>query len=356
MKYISYIYVIGAAQGFILAIALLLKKVNVHSNKVLAVWLLLLVFDLTMKLVYLNNPNTAWLPGYILIQFFPFLYGSFFYLYVRSIAVNRQFRWSDVIHFAGFAVMAGLNLHWIFNPWENGPRAFTYFDLTLYLYSVSYVMAGLYVIRRYRQSLEQQQSNTDGIALVWIDVMAYFQVLIWFIAVTQWLVPIKAYDVWIIYIAVAGWMTAMGYLALLQQNIKPLDNFESPKRIDNERFPEVDKKLTQLMDQDQLYLDPTLNIGQLAKKSGYPEYLVSLVINQLHQLTFREYINQLRIEAAEKMLQDSRNKNTILNIAYDCGFTSKSTFNNAFKRILHKTPSEFRAAKQAMNVVDGDKG
>jgi len=288
MIYISYIYVIGAAQGFILAIALLLKKVNPHSNRVLAVWLFLLVFDLVMKLVHWNNPDTIWLPAYVLIQFFPFLYGSFFYLYVRTIAVKRQFMWSDVIHFLGFVVMAGLNLHWIFNPWENGPRAFAYFDLSLYLYSVSYVLAGLFVIRRYRKSLEQQQSNTDGISLIWVDVMAYFQALIWFIAVSQWLVPIKAYDGRVIYIAVASWMAVMGYLALLQQNIKPLNTIDTPKKVDNERFPEVDTKLTQLMGEDRLFLDPTLNMGQLAKKTGYPEYLVSLVINQMHQQTFRE--------------------------------------------------------------------
>ncbi|MGJ8663428.1 MAG: helix-turn-helix domain-containing protein, partial [Marinicella sp.] len=336
MKYIIYLYVIGAAQGFILAIALLLKKVNQHSNKVLAVWLLLLGFDLLMKVVYLNNQNTDLLPAYVLVQFFPFLYGSFFYIYVRTITVKRPFIWRDVIHFMGFFIMVGLNLHWIFNPWENTPRAFAYFDLTLYLYSVSYVLAGLMRIKRYRLQLEQEQSNTDGISLVWIDVMAYFQALIWFIAVTQWLVPIKAYNVWIIYLAVAVWMTVMGYLALLQQNIQPLQQVVPPQKIDNERFPEVNAKLSQLMDQDHLFLDPTLNIGRLAKKSGYPEYLVSLVINQIHGKPFREYINQLRIQAAKEMLEDTNNGSTILNIAYDCGFTSKSTFNTAFKRIMQQ--------------------
>lgn len=356
MKYIIYLYVIGAAQGFILAIALLLKKVNQHSNKVLAVWLLLLGFDLLMKVVYLNNQNTDLLPAYVLVQFFPFLYGSFFYIYVRTITVKRPFIWRDVIHFMGFFIMVGLNLHWIFNPWENTPRAFAYFDLTLYLYSVSYVLAGLMRIKRYRLQLEQEQSNTDGISLVWIDVMAYFQALIWFIAVTQWLVPIKAYNVWIIYLAVAVWMTVMGYLALLQQNIQPLQQVVPPQKIDNERFPEVNAKLSQLMDQDHLFLDPTLNIGRLAKKSGYPEYLVSLVINQIHGKPFREYINQLRIQAAKEMLEDTNNGSTILNIAYDCGFTSKSTFNTAFKRIMQQTPSEFRAAMQVVDVDDGGKG
>ena len=252
-----------------------------------------------------------------------------------------------MVHFLGFILMAGVNLPWIFNPWDNGPRAFEYFDLTLYLYSVSYVLAGLFAIRRYRKRLEEQQSNTEGVSLLWIDVMAYFQALIWFIAVSQWLLPIPSYNIWIIYLAVAIWMTIMGYLALLQQNIKPLKKIHVPSNVEDERFPEVDAKLTKLMEKDHLYLDPTLNIGQLAKKSGYPEYLVSLVINQLHQQTFREYINELRVIAAKNLLQNPNNTQTILDIAYDCGFTSKSTFNSAFKRIVHSTPSEFKSAKQA---------
>ncbi len=354
MNYLTYIYIIGAAQGVILALALLLKKVNVRSNRVLAVWLLCLAFDITVKVLYSKDQITALLPAYTLVKFFPFLYGSFYYLYIRSIAVKQPLRWGDVIHFSGFLIMAGINWRWIVNPWVHGATGFAHFDLLLYLYSVTYVLAGLLTIRRYRRTLEQQQSNTDGISLLWIDVMAYFQVLIWFIAVSQWLLPIPGYNVSIIYMAVAIWMTVMGYLALMQQNIKPLKVITAPTEVEDGRFPDVDAKLQQLMQQQRLYLEPSLSIAQLAKKSGYPEYLVSLVINQVYQQTFREYINQLRIKAAASMLQDPANQQSILDIAYACGFTSKSTFNSAFKRILNMTPSQFKSELPSSgSAVDG---
>lgn len=342
----TYLYAIGAFQGLILAIALLAKKANANSNRVLALWMLCLVLDLTIKTIYFNNPATPLLPAYVAAHFFPFLYGSFYYLYVRTIALKMHFKWLDLVHFLGFIFMAGINLPWIINPWENGPRNWISFDLTLYVYSVSYVIAGLVSIKKYRRKLHEQQSNTDGTSLLWIDVMAYFQVLIWFIAVTQWLVPIESYDVKVIYAAVAIYMMVMGYLALVQSNIQPLQDIETPKNVDDTRFPEVTVKLNHLMDEHQLYLEPALNIGQLAKKSGYPEYLVSLVINQVYQQTFREYINQLRIQAAAVMLEDQQNQSTILDIAYASGFTSKSTFNSAFKRLKNQTPSQFKAAQQ----------
>ncbi len=342
MMSFSYIYAIGAAQGLVLAIALWVKKVNIKSNRVLVIWMLCLVFDLSIKTIYLTNPSTRLLQLYTLAHFFPFLYGSFFYLYVRTISLKQDFVITDTIHFVGFIFMAGVNFHWILNPWEHVPRGWFSFDLSLYLYSVSYVIAGLISIKKYRRRLYQQQSNTDGVALLWIDVMAYFQVLIWFVAVSQWLLHVSYYNVWIIYAVVSIYMMVMGYLALLQPTIKPMKSLSVPNQMDDARFPQVSAKLELLMDQQKLYLDPGLNIGQLAKKSGYPEYLVSLVINQVKQLTFREYINQLRIEAAKSMLQDKESQQNILDIAYASGFTSKSTFNTAFKKMENMTPSQFK--------------
>lgn len=342
----AYLYAIGAAQGLILTIALWIRPVNVRSNRVLVIWMLVLIFDLIIKSIYFNNNQTPLLPIYTLAHFLPFLYGSFFYLYVRTIAVKKPLNWRDSVHFLGFVFMVGVNLHWITNPWENYPRPWISFDLALYLYSVSYVVAGLVTIRKYRKTLEQQQSNIDGIALIWIDVMAYSQVVIWLIAVSQWLIPIENYNVWVIYSAVAIYIIVMGYMALIQPTVQPLQKIEAPKEVDDSRFPEVSTKLNQLMNDQQLFLEPTLNIGQLSKKAGYPEYLISQVINQVHQQTFREYINQLRIGAAEAMLSDEQNNSTILDIAYASGFTSKSTFNSAFKRLNHQTPSQFRTAKQ----------
>src|SRR6185312_15333461 len=119
------------------------------------------------------------------------------------------------------------------------------------------------------------------------------------------------------------------------------------------RFPAVEARLAQLMDgDDALYREPALTIGQVAKRSGYPEYLVSAVINRRFGGTFWDYINRLRVEAVRAHLADRGDARTILDIAYDCGFTSKSTFNAAFKRQLGETPSAYRKAARPLTAVD----
>mgnify|MGYP003583233036 FL=1 len=114
---------------------------------------------------------------------------------------------------------------------------------------------------------------------------------------------------------------------------------------DDARFPGVEARLAQLMAQEQLYREPALTIGQLARRSGYPEYLVSAVINRRLEGNFWEYINRQRVEAARACLADAADTRTVLDIAYDCGFTSKSTFNAAFKRQLGLTPSAYRQSQ-----------
>jgi AraC-like DNA-binding protein len=351
MQFWSFIYVIGAAQGLVLVLALLRKQANFSSNRILAVWISLLVLDLGIKAWYLNHPDTALLPLYTLLHFFPYFYGSWFYLYTRSLIRKQAIRLTDLMHFGGFLVMAGININWIINPWENGPTWYFLYEPTMYIYSISYVLAGLWVINQYRRDLWQQESKTEGIDLSWLLLMAVGNVIIWLVAITQWLLPIEGYNHWVIFAVITVWITLLGYLGLTQQPITPMRSLKTVSATPSEdpRFGEVDAKLTALMEQHKLFLKPELNIGQLAKASGYPEYLISLVINQRYQSNFRDYINGLRVRESQQRLQHS--EDNILDVAYQSGFVSKSTFNTAFKRHTGLTPSAFRQQRQGADAV-----
>ncbi|HUB88672.1 MAG TPA: AraC family transcriptional regulator, partial [Dyella sp.] len=127
---------------------------------------------------------------------------------------------------------------------------------------------------------------------------------------------------------------------------------QTANSMDTARFAEVEARLAQLMNGDApLYLEPALTIGQVAKRSGYPEYLVSAVINRRLGGSFCDYVNRLRVEAVRARLADPAESRTILDLAYACGFTSKSTFNAAFKREVGDTPSNYRRQHTAAAPV-----
>jgi AraC-like DNA-binding protein len=212
------------------------------------------------------------------------------------------------------------------------------------------VAAALLRVHRYRRHLRERRSDADRMSLRWIDVMAACQIIIWIIATTQWLATLPGIDYRLLFGAIAAWVCVMGWLSLNQPPVasEPAtaggeDAASGAGDFDDARIPAVEARLSQLMlGDDALYREPALTIGQVAKRSGYPEYLVSAVINRRFGGTFWDYINRLRVEAVRARLADRRDTRSILDIAYDCGFTSKSTFNAAFKRQTGETPSSYR--------------
>lgn len=361
MIFWSLVFAIGAGQAALLALALWRRPVNVQANRVLAAWVALIGADLAVKAVYFHGPAPELLKVYRLVSLLPFLYGSLFYLYVRALTEARGLDRRDAVHLSGFVVALVANTgvflqdaaqqraffeylreggHWPGRPW---------LDILLFAYSLSYVVAGLVRVRRYRRGLLQRRSDADRMSLHWIDAMAVSQIVIWCIALLQWLARIPWIDYPLIYGAVVGWVFVVGYLSLNQVAVAaepaPEPTADAKTELpgaDDPRFPAVEARLSQLMAQERLYREPALTIGQLAKRSGYPEYLVSEVINRRFEGHFWDYINRQRVEAARVCLADAGDTRTILDIAYACGYTSKSTFNAAFKRQLGQTPSAYR--------------
>lgn len=74
----------------------------------------------------------------------------------------------------------------------------------------------------------------------------------------------------------------------------------------------------------------------------YPHYITQ-VLNTVFNQNFYDFINNYRIEEVKERLRDSQYRNlTVLAIAYDCGFNSKSTFNRIFKQKTGLTPTQYR--------------
>jgi AraC-like DNA-binding protein len=99
------------------------------------------------------------------------------------------------------------------------------------------------------------------------------------------------------------------------------------------------------MVEEQLYLDPKLSLTNLADHINTSSNKLSWLINQDKKSNFYHYINSYRLEHFKKMAVLPENQNlTLLGIAYECGFNSKSTFNDYFKKSTGLTP--FRWLKE----------
>lgn len=100
-------------------------------------------------------------------------------------------------------------------------------------------------------------------------------------------------------------------------------------------------RLISLMENDKIYTLPELTLKDVGKFMKVPSETVSQLINRKTHMNFKAFINKYRIEAICRQLCE-RPDTAIIEIAFDNGFNSKSTFNSAFQEITGKTPSEFR--------------
>ncbi len=113
-----------------------------------------------------------------------------------------------------------------------------------------------------------------------------------------------------------------------------------------ERAEEIRVLLLTKMSTERPYLQASLTMRRLADQMGVHYNHLSQVINDKLGRTAKDFINGYRVEAAAKHLADSRERRSIMDIAYECGFYSKSVFNAAFKKEFSVTPSEYREQKK----------
>jgi AraC-like DNA-binding protein len=158
----------------------------------------------------------------------------------------------------------------------------------------------------------------------------------------------------------------IAYFSLKQKEIIPL-NKEEKKEIDilinetsdlknnqkklisDDELKEMKSNLIQVMDHKKPFLDPELSLFKLASQLNISTHLLSYIINKGCNENFYQFINTYRIEEAKKMIQDSNMEHlSLMGIAFEVGFNSKTVFNTTFKKMTNQTPSEFKKAILAM--------
>lgn len=131
-------------------------------------------------------------------------------------------------------------------------------------------------------------------------------------------------------------------LKLVESIISEENN--SDPLLENEKAQNEDlQKLQQYMISEKPFLDPSLTIQDVAIATKIPVRELSLLINHKLEQHFYDFVNAYRVENAMAILKDStKNKVTILEILYEVGFNSKSSFNTAFKKHTGTTPTSYR--------------
>ncbi len=102
-------------------------------------------------------------------------------------------------------------------------------------------------------------------------------------------------------------------------------------------------KIRHFMSKEKPYLDANLSLPELASKLNIPSHHLSRVINEQFNVNFFDFVNQYRVNEVKSRMGNPEFENlSLLGIAFDSGFNTKSAFNRVFKKITGLTPSEYK--------------
>lgn len=364
---------IGIVLSFFLGILLFSKKDKVLTDNILSLWLFVIGIHLTG---YFLNYKGYWdiYPHLIGVTApFPLLYGPFLYLYVQySLKSKKHIQKRDYIHFAPALVsyLFMMPFYFTYSAEEKiqvDKGLINDYSIFSSILLISFIISGItYAILAYRMLLKRHKIVEDnysysnridmnwlrfaiiGIGLVFITAA----VVITFREMLGFKFPFNA-DI-LFYSIIVSFVVFIGYSGIRQQDLfsNTIKNEDDLIQMENEyKKPGLNqeiaikkhRELLELMENEKPYLNASLTIFDLSKEMDMNVRELSILINHNLNQHFFDFVNEYRIQKAMEILQNpDKKKLTILEILYDVGFNSKSSFNTAFKKYTQQTPTEFR--------------
>lgn len=227
-------------------------------------------------------------------------------------------------------------------------------EVSIHALLIVYIIASTLTLRRFRKTVTKSYSFTEGIDFQWLQMVLYAFLFISALI----LVSIVLSDIFALFSLEWKGYLFYGCMSLLpfylffhaihHKIIYPSDEQIIVKKYRDSTLTETDVqqiqiRLTELMTSEKPHLDGHLSIGKLAGMLDIHPKPLSQVINETYGTHFFHFINGYRVKEFEQKISNPAYKNfSLLGIAFDCGFNTKSAFSKAFKRVHGITPSEFK--------------
>ena len=294
------------------------------------------------------------------------LFGPSVYFYLRS-QINSEFRISSkhFIHLLPWFISFVVDL----TIFLNGPEAVQGWqssELNVFIgYCKRIILWGSYIYyfsmslslyKRYRVWAQTQFSNQDMISFIWFRNLLYFMISgIIFketMGIIDQILDLDFYQDWwwnLAMVAIIFYVGIWGYAQVQPAVIlfNSVDERDPTKISPKEQVEDLSlwkSRIEKFMDDQKPYLESQLTLKSLSQMLKSNPTIISAAINQNFGKNFNDFVNEYRVNEFLTLSKKGEfDHYTLLALALECGFNSKSTFNRAFKKIKGVTPKEMKA-------------
>ena len=375
------VFLIGAIQAGFLSFLVFTKKKKMLADKILSFWLLFTGTHLFSHYLYSIGSLSDYPLFNALSVFFPMMEGVLMFTYVRTITQKRQrINKLHLLHVIPYIVCTTVLLIILFTHnlptisqsikdlYVNTPPIIGLMSVLNSLLGPIYIVVCLVILKKHKKNVFRNFSYTEEIDLKWLWYVTISMAFVWLVVIlanifsfSSGLISEKiANDA--IYIAVTIAIFFEGYFGIKQQVIYTPSVKLNQSKIqvhtiitgspENSRYEksglkkeESKKLLVELltyMEKETPYINGKLSLKEVASKLGISNNHLSQVINENLNKNFFDFVNEYRVNLIKEKMKNPANKQyTLLALAYECGFNSKSTFNAIFKKNTGLTPTAY---------------
>jgi len=370
--FIVLLLAVGAVQGVIFGSILFRSTTpNRIANRILATILFLLSYRLLVQILRLFGLGyyDSW---YYVMLDISWIHGALLYFYVKAqTQPNFRLKKSDWIHFIPVVIQIGIsifvrmqNLYWDgtreslswlgyygYVVWMNNPTIYIVASILI----IFYAYKSQQLLNSVGEHFEIQATKLTWIKRIIRSYLIYFVLVLAVLLVDMivfnsssegsyfYFIRFYYYPFFVGIAILTYWIGMEGFS---RRNDPELTLKKVLPSETSEKLKDISKKLETAMQEDKLYKNQELSLQSLATQLDIKPYLISKSLSEIFNKRFNDYINEYRVKEVQELLNDTNNsKYTLLSLAMEAGFNSKSSFNRAIKKQLGISPSELKFQK-----------